>query len=194
MVQTLLKVKNGDLGVIKYIKADFAFNVDIPEGSRMKNIEQGGGSLLDMGVYPLFLAYVVLGMPEKVMATANFFDSGADQQTSIILQYPGAQAILHSSFVSPSNMEATISGTEGRINLLPVWHETQGYSLIKNNHKVDYHHPTIGKGFTYEILECHQCIRNNQIESDLWSHQDSLNLISIVDEVRSQTGLKFPLE
>ncbi|WP_299548330.1 Gfo/Idh/MocA family oxidoreductase [Seonamhaeicola sp.] len=194
VVEALLKIKNGDLGAIKYINADFAFYVDIPEGSRMTKTELGGGSLLDMGVYPLFLAYVVLGMPEKIMAAANFFESGADQQTSMILHYKGAQAVLHSSFMSPSNMVATISGTEGRINLHSVWHETQGYSMIRNNHKVDYHLPTKGKGFTYEIEACHKCIRNNQIESDVWSHQDSLNLMSITDAVRKETGLKFPQE
>lgn len=188
------QVEEGVIGEIRYINADFAFYVEIPEGSRMTNMLLGGGSLLDMGVYPLFLSYLLLGTPKEVLASANFFKSGADKQTSMILHYDHAQAVLHSSFVSPSNMVATISGSEGRINLNSVWHETQSYSLIKNNHKVDYHFPTKGKGFTYEIEECHKCIRENQVESDLWSHQDSLNLISIVDEVRNQTGLKYPRE
>ncbi len=194
IVEALLKIKNGELGTVKYINADFAFFVDSPYGSRMTKIELGGGSLLDMGVYPLFLAYTVLGMPEKIMASANFFESGADKQTAMILHYKDAQAILHSSFVSSSNMVATISGTEGRLNLHSVWHETQGYSVVKNNHKVNYQCPTKGKGFTYEVEECHKCIKNSQIESDIWSHQNSLDLIGIVDEVRTQTGLRFPSE
>lgn len=189
----LLKVKQGILGDIKYINADFAFHVGNPSG-RMTDVTMGGGSLLDMGVYPLFLTYMILGIPSEVLASANFFDSGADKQTSMILHYDEAQAVLHSSFVSSSNMIATISGTEGRINLLPMWNETQGYSLIQNNHQVDYQFPTNGKGFTYEIEECHRCIKNNQIESELWSHQNCLDLIKIVDEVRSKTGLKYPNE
>ncbi len=188
--EALQKVADGDIGDIRYINADFAFHVPNPQG-RMTNIDNGGGSLLDMGVYPLFLSYVVLGMPEKIMASANFFSSGADEQTSMILHYKNAQAVLHSSFVSSSNMIATISGTQGRINLHPVWHETQGYDMIRNNHKVTYALPTVGKGFTYEILECHQCIRNHQIESTVWSHQNSIDLATIVEEVRHQTGLKF---
>ncbi|MEW7292436.1 Gfo/Idh/MocA family protein [Aquimarina sp. 2304DJ70-9] len=191
--ETLAKIKNKEIGEVKYINADFAFNVGTPQG-RMIDINTGGGSLLDMGVYPLFLAYVVLGIPDKILASANFYESGADKQTSMILQYDNAQAVLHSSFVSPSDMVATISGTEGRIRLNTVWHETQSYSLIKNNHVVDYQFPTKGKGFTYEIEECHLCIRNQRIESEIWSHQNSLDLIKIVDEVRNQTGLKFPSE
>ncbi|WP_422105510.1 Gfo/Idh/MocA family protein [Winogradskyella sp.] len=192
--EALYQIRKGVIGKVKYINADFAFYVPVTEGSRMTNKELGGGTLLDMGVYPLFLSYVVLGMPKKVLASANFYASGCDKQTAMILQYDDAQAVLHSSFVSPSNMMATISGEAGRINLNSVWHETQSYSLLKNNHVVDYAHPTKGKGFTYEIEECHRCIREHKIESDLWSHQDSLNLISIVDEVRKQIGLKYPSE
>jgi len=191
--EALLKINNGEIGEVKYINADFAFNVGIPQG-RMIDIKTGGGSLLDMGVYPLFLAYVVLGNPNKVLASANFYESGADKQTSMILQYKDSQAVLHSSFVSSSNMVATISGTEGRICLNAIWHETQSYAVIKNNHKVEYPFPTKGKGFIYEIVECHQCIRSQKIESEIWSHQNSLDLIKIVDQVRIQTGLKFPKE
>ena len=91
-------------------------------------------------------------------------------------------------------MVATISGAEGRINLNCIWHEAQSYSVIKNNNSVDYNIPLNGLGLTYEIAECHKCIREARVESDLWSHQDSLNLISILDEVRNQTGLKYPSE
>ena len=191
--QILYKINQGDLGDIKYVNADFAFRVENPTG-RMTDITNAGGSLLDMGVYPLMLSYIVLGKPKKVLATSNFFESGSDKQTAMILQYENAQAILHSSFVSPSNMSATISGTEGRLNIHSIWHETQGFSILKNGHKIDYHYPTLGKGFTYEIEECHRCIQNNQIESELWTHQNSLDVIEIADEVRKQSGLKFPNE
>lgn len=187
------KVHNGEIGEVKYINADFAFKVTDPK-DRMVNINNGGGSLMDMGVYPLFLSYVILGKPKYVLASSNFFETGADQQTSMILQYDRAQAVLHSSFISPSNMIATISGTEGRINISSIWHETQGYSLIKNNHEVNYAYPTLGKGFTYEIEECHQCILNNKYESSFWSYKNSLELISIVDEVRKEANLRFPSE
>jgi predicted dehydrogenase len=191
--EVLKKVRNEVLGEITYINADFAFLVDIPK-NRLSDIKNGGGTLLDIGVYPLFLSYVLLGIPTKILATANFMETGADKQTSMILQYKNAHAVLHSSFVASSNMVATISGTKGKINIHPVWHETQGYSMIKNNHKVDYSFPTKGKGFTYEIEECHTCIRQGKIESSQWSHQNSLDLIGIVDEIRKQIGLKFPTE
>ena len=187
------KIKNGEIGEVKFINADFAFTADKlgGEGNRKTDIELGGGALLDIGVYPLFLSYVLLGIPAEILAKSIFHESGADLQTSMILQYDNAQAILHSNFVSKSNMTATINGTKGTINLNALWHEAQSYTLTVDNQKEEHPLPTKGKGFTYEIEECHHCIKENRIESELWSHQNSLELIKIVDEVRNQIGLVY---
>lgn len=192
--EAFTKIKNGEIGEVKYINADFAFTADQlgGEGNRKTDIALGGGALLDIGVYPLFLSYVLLGIPAEILAKSIFHSSGADLQTSMILQYDNAQAILHSSFVSKSNMTATINGTLGTINLNALWHEAQSYTLVIDNNKEEHLLPTKGKGFTHEIEECHRCIDENRIESTLWSHQNSLELIKIVDEVRKQIGLEYP--
>ena len=187
------KIKSGEIGEIKYINADFAFCANLEGiGNRNTDLKLGGGTLLDIGVYPLFLCYVVLGIPNEILAKSNFHKTGADVQTSMILQYENAQAILHASFVSTSNIKATINGTKGRINLNTLWHEAQSYTLNVDNQEEEHLLPTKGKGFTYEIEECHQCIKENRIESDLWSHQNSLDLIKLVDEVKKQIGLEYP--
>ena len=188
------RIKNGEIGEVKYINADFAFYADNLDGvgNRKTDMKLGGGALLDIGVYPLFLCYVMLGIPSEILAKSNFHQTGADLQTSMILQYENAQAILHSSFVSTSNIKATINGTKGRINLNTLWHEAQSYTLTVDNQEEEILWPTKGKGFTYEIEECHQCINENRIESTLWSHQNSLDLIKIVDQVKNQIGLEYP--
>lgn len=185
------KIKRGDLGEIRYINADFGFIVENPSG-RHTDINLGGGSLLDMGVYPLFLSYMILGKPETVKASSLFFETGADQQTTVLMNYSKAQAVLQSSFISRTDMTATISGKKGRIVIDPNWHETQSYALIENEIKTDFILPTKGKGFTYEIEECHNCIEKGEIESQLWSHQNSLDLIEIADQVRKQAGIVYP--
>jgi predicted dehydrogenase len=189
--EALHHVQNGVIGDVKYLNADFAFAVENLEGNRMTDIKLGGGSLMDVGVYPLFLAYLILGIPKEIVAKSNFHSTGADLQTSIILHYEMAQAILHSSFLSSSNLKASISGTQGRINLNSPWFMTESYTLIQDDHKEKFKRPTLGKGYTYEIEECHACIKANKIESELWSHQNSLELIAIVDEVRKQIGLVY---
>lgn len=189
--ETLQHIQNGSIGEVKYINADFAITFENPDNTRMTDMKLGGGALMDIGVYPLFLAYLVLGKPKEILAKSNFFATGADTQTSVILQYENAQAVLHASFLYTSNMEATISGTKGRINLDPLWFMTESYSLIEGDKKTKFERPTLGKGYTYEIEECHACLKANKTESELWSHQNSLELAAIVEEIKNQIGLVY---
>ncbi|MBP1222711.1 Gfo/Idh/MocA family protein [Flavobacterium sp. 1355] len=188
---TLGKIQAGEIGDIKYINADFAFYVNELEGNRMTDKNRGGGALFDIGVYPLFLTYIILGIPQEIIAKSTYHTSGVDLQTSMILQYESAQAVLHAGFVSESDMKATISGTKGRIELNSPWFMADGYSLFKNNQEAVFKLPNLGKGYAHEAVECHNCIRNNTIESKQWSHQNSLDLSKIVDEIKNQIGLEF---
>lgn len=186
------KVNSGILGEVNYIKADFAFHGSETENKRLFDKELGGGALFDIGVYPLFLSYILLGNPKEIIAKAVKHKNDIDLQTSMILQYESAQSVLHASIVSESDMKASISGTNGRIELNSPWFVADGYSLYINDEKeAAYTLPTLGKGYSHEIIECHNCIRNNQIESKLWSHQNSLDLSRIVEEIKNQIKLHF---
>jgi len=189
----LAKVRAGEIGEIQYINADFGFIMNNGQ-NRLEDVNLGGGSLLDMGVYPLFLSYMILGKPENISASSLFYEGGADKQTTMLLNYPTAQAVLHSSFIARTNMHATISGEKGRIVIDPLWHEAQSYSLFQDDVETKFDLPTKGKGFTYEIEECHKCIDANKIESEMWSHQNSLDLITITDQVRKEAGIVYPVD
>lgn len=187
----LAKVESGIIGEPNYIKADFAFIGNDIEGSRLFDKNRGGGALFDIGVYPLFLSYIVFGIPKEIFAKAVHHKNGIDLQTSMILQYEKAQSVLHSSIVSESDMKALISGTKGRIELNSPWFMADGYSVFKEEQESVYNLPTLGKGYAHEIMECNNCIRNDQIESELWSHQNSLDLSKIVEEIKTQIRLPF---
>lgn len=191
-------LENGVLGTVNYINADFTFFRNDSPKSRMLSMDYAGGSLLELGVYPLFLAYMLLGKPTEVQAVAHFHETGADLQVGILLKSERGIANLFSGFRSQSDMVAKVYGTKGRMYLQPYWHETQGYELVIGNdgqYKTEKAQlPTKGKGFTYEIEECLQCIKAGQIESAKWSHQHSLELASLTDAVREQIGLKYPFE
>lgn len=188
--EVLNKVKNSEIGEIKYINADFAF-INRELGTRLTDKKLGGGALYDIGVYPLFLSYVALGIPKEIIAKSTYHTTGVDLQTTMILQYESAQAVLHAGLVSASDMKATISGTLGRIDINSAWFMTEGYSIFIDGHEEKFNIPNIGKGYAHEAIECHTCIKNNQIESSLWSHQNSLDLSKITEEVRIQIGLEF---
>jgi len=189
--EALAKVKNGEIGEIKYLKADFNFIGNETPGSRLFDKQSGGGALFDVGVYPLFLSYIMCGIPNEIFAKSIFHENGIDLQTSIILQYKNAQATLHTSIVSESDMKAIIAGTKGRIELNAPWFMADGYAVIKEEKETSFSLSNLGKGYSYEAIECHNCIRNNQIESKLWSHQNSLDLSKMVEEIKNQVGLEF---
>nr|WP_294782308.1 Gfo/Idh/MocA family oxidoreductase [uncultured Flavobacterium sp.] len=190
-VQDVLeKINTGSIGDVNYVKADFAFHGSETENKRLFDKELGGGALFDIGVYPLFLSYIVLGKPKEILAKAVKHKNDIDLQTSMILQYESGQSILHASIVSESDMKAVISGTKGRIELNAPWYVADGYSLFKNEEKQSVVTlQTLGKGYFHEILECHNCILNDEIESKLWSHQNSLDLSKIVEEVKLKSDL-----
>ncbi|MCD0471765.1 Gfo/Idh/MocA family protein [Flavobacterium sp. JAS] len=189
--EVLEQVNQGIIGDVKYIKADFAFYADEKEGGRLFEKNLGGGALFDIGVYPLFLSYILLGKPNEIIAKSIYNVNGIDLQTSMILQYDKAQAGLQASIISESDMKATISGTQGYIQLNAPWFIADGYSIFKEGKETNFSLPNLGKGYTHEAIECHKCIRNNEIESTLWSHQNSLDLSKIVEEIKNQIGLEF---
>ena len=85
---------------------------------------------MDIGIYPLFLAYQLLGMPKDIKATAHLTTGGVDKQLAILLTYENAHAILYSSFTHNEDMRATIACEKGEIYMESRWHETPKISLI----------------------------------------------------------------
>lgn len=196
---TIKKIKQlvdeGEIGEIGHMYSDFAFyGLDRDEKSRVLNSELAGGSLLDIGIYPIFLTYLFLGKPKNILATSRFHHTGTEIQTSMIFDYPGAQAVLYSGLTSKSGMRAEITGSKGSIFIDPRWHETQGFMWERNGETETFHIPKIGKGYAHEIEEVHNCLRKGKKQSDLWSHQNSRDLVGLMDEIRRLTGTIFPFE
>ena len=193
--QLLQWIDQGVIGKLRYINATFSFNgLDKDLDSRLFNPEKGGGSLLDIGIYPLFLAYIIMGNPNTIHASAVPSKTGVDEQIGMILTYDQSQAILYSSYSHDEDMRATICGEEGEIYLDSRWHESPNIKLIKGEKSIDKIFDFLGKGYTYEIKEANKCLRNKDIESSRWSFQNSLDLVKLMDEVRKQTGIIYPMD
>lgn len=195
IIEIKQRIENGDIGQIDYINADFAFKATFGIDDRTLDLKLGGGAILDIGIYPVFLSYLLLGMPKEILAKSIFHPvTGCDMQTSMILDYDGAQAVLYSGFTSTSDMVAKIYGTKGQVFIHKTWHMTEGYTVVKGDKMQNVENKTLGLSYSYEIMECHKCLKENKIESRIWSHQNSLDLISILDRVREKVGLKYPQE
>jgi predicted dehydrogenase len=195
IVDILSRIKNGEIGDVNYIHADFSFAGNLDDHhSRLVNMDLAGGALLDVGIYPIFLCYAILGLPNSIQSSSRFHQTGADIQTAAIFTYDHALAHVMGGFASTTDSPAAICGTKGRIEIHSRWHDAGGYTVIKGEAKEVVELPTIGHGFMPEIDECYRMISQQKIESVSWSHQASLDLISVMDEIREQVGLRYPFE
>ena len=142
----------GQIGDPKFLYAEFSFfRLDIDSSHRLMDPEKGGGVLLDIGVYPLFLAYLIFGRPKKIVAQSITAKTGVDVQTSMILQYENAQAILYCGIANESDNNAKVGGTEGEILLHGFWHNAQKVELTKGGDARIEDFPSEGNGFIPEI-------------------------------------------
>ncbi|HWZ21999.1 MAG TPA: Gfo/Idh/MocA family oxidoreductase [Cytophagaceae bacterium] len=191
--QALELIKGGHIGQVQHLIADFGFDSPFDAKSRLYDISLGGGSLMDVGVYPLFLALTVLGEPLNIKATASLSETGADKDCTIVLNYPQVKADLFSSIVSNTKLEAVITGSEGNLRFASPWYR-QTYLLLEKNDgtKQEFNFNHSGNGFEDQIIEAISCLKKGVIESVLMPHKFSLLQSKVLDEICRQCGIVYP--
>lgn len=193
--QLISWIAAGKIGTIRYIQASFSFYaLDWASDSRVKDPKKGGGALLDIGIYPLFLAYQILGMPSSIHAQSILSDQGIDLQTAMLLNYEKAQAVLYSGLTHNEDMGAKICGEKGEIYLPSRWHETNKATFVSGDEEESLTLTFDGKGYFYEIVETNNCLRKGVLQSEKWSHKDSVNLMTLLDRVRQKAGIHYAEE
>ncbi len=189
-------ISEGAIGNIKFIQADFGFKAPYDPQGRMYNPNLAGGALLDIGIYPLFLTHLLKGTPNHLHAYSIMTDTGVDATTMVQMIWDdGCASSQYSTILSDTNTEALISGDKGRIIMHRRWHETKQISLHQDGQEVrTWHFEDPCLGYKYEILECHRCLSDNRLISDIIPHQFSLNLSRSMDLIRRQIKLVYPFE
>lgn len=189
-------IDSGAIGTIKYIRADFGFFAPFNPDGRLYNMRLGGGSLLDIGIYPLFLCTHLLGRPTRITAAGELSPTGSDSTCHAILQYgEGRSAVISSTLECQTSLTAEIAGTSGMIRIPTPWYKNDRYEWNRNGEALQSVtlEPMVN-GFEYQIREAQRCRSLGLIESPLLPHSFSLMMAEIMDEIRRQTGVKYPTE
>ncbi|RAV98564.1 Gfo/Idh/MocA family protein [Pseudochryseolinea flava] len=185
------------IGDIRWIQADFGFISD-PPAPRLFDPGLGGGSLLDIGIYPVFLAQTLLGVPKHVQATIVPFSSGVDQQCSITFTYDnGAMASLFSTLTADTPVEAVIAGTKGRIEMRNRFHNAVGKLFLigdKDEPKEIEVYRESGYGYQFEARHVTACLQKGLTESPIMTLDDSIQLIKTLDNIRRVAGIKYSVD
>ncbi|MEM7368799.1 MAG: Gfo/Idh/MocA family oxidoreductase [Bacteroidota bacterium] len=196
-VQIRKWLDQGLIGEIRLLTADFSFlsNTNDPQHRRY-NPELAGGALLDIGIYPLALAYDIFKEePEEVQSTFHPFHTGVDESSAYLLRYAnGAIASLTSSFAGQGSMEAVITGTKGTIRV-PFFWKAQSASVQLSGEDVQHHSfPYPATGLQCQASTMMECLRAGKLESELMPHSESLRLIGRMDSLRQSWGLTYPYD
>jgi predicted dehydrogenase len=186
-------IHSGKLGEIKYLRADFGFKAPFDANGRVFNLALGGGAMLDVGVYPLFLSLLIFGRPDAISSFAHLNGTGADEITNALLYYKsGTIASIMSAVVADTPKTAEIFGTLGRLTMETPWHKASALRVNMNDGSEEqFSFPYEGTGFQYQIQEVTQCLLNKKSESDLTPLDFSLMMASVSDEIRKQCGIKY---
>lgn len=196
----------GAIGTARMLEADFGFRgAEIaPDGkligynaeARLFNPALAGGSLLDVGVYPLTLAHWLFGAPDQAKAVGVLGNSGVDENVGMLLRFPGGEVALASSSLQVTTpWRATVIGTKGRIEVESPWWCPKALTLYcdgKEPETIRYVHA--GEGFQFEAMHVADCVRRGKAESDVIPLSHTLRVMQTLDTLRAELGLRYPVD
>jgi predicted dehydrogenase len=189
-VQELIATEN--LGKLKFVKSDFMFNGEYNPKNRLYNIDLGGGSLLDIGIYSIFTALMFLGSPDEIKTIPHFSPTRSEESISMLFGYKnGATAVLTSSFDSEYKNESELCFERGiikyeRFSKNPI-------QLIKDGRTTEiYFKNGTHLGYKFEAMHVMECLDKGLKESPVLPFSTSLELMKLLDLVRKDAGIVFP--
>lgn len=185
---------SGRLGELVLVTADHGQWFPEDAAFRLFAPELGGGALLDLGIYPVSFASLVLGTPTSVHAVSDPAFTAVDAQTSMILRYAGgAHASLTTTLRASTPCLATVSGTEGRVEITSTFYRPATFRVVMRDGTVEEHDiPVAGHGMRFEAAEVGRCLHEGRTESPLMPLDETVSIMETIDEVRRQIGLEYP--
>lgn len=190
-------VENKIIGDVKYMNITFGFRSEFDPSHRLFNPSLGGGALLDVGVYPISYAIYLMGrFPDQVCGSACLGQSQVDEVNVIALTYKeGVIADISSAISVATGNDAVIVGDKGRIVVPNFWTAESAEAYDTSGRLIDsFFHPFTSNGYVYEVEEVNRCILEGRNQSDIIPLQDTLEIMRLLDGLRAQWGLVYPLE
>ena len=187
---------SGRIGTPQQVDADFGFRMRVDPQHRLFDPLQGGGALLDLGIYPLQLSLLVLGPVEQVAATGVIGKTKVDEQVAATLRHEGGGVgVIKAAIRTPLACTARISGTDGWIDLPAFMHCPTSFTVNVVGAGPEVIDAAFdGDGLQFEIREVHRCLDEGRTESPTMSLAETVALATVMDDIRAQIGVSYPGE
>ncbi|HYH27014.1 MAG TPA: Gfo/Idh/MocA family oxidoreductase [Blastococcus sp.] len=185
-------IADGAIGEVRSVQADLGVAREYDPADRLFAMELGGGALLDLGVYVVSFAQMLLGTPERVVATGSLFPSGADAEAALLLDYgDGRSASLLTSLRGALPGQARVFGTSGWIDVLPRFHHPQTFVLHRAGAEPEQiTRQQTGTGYAHELIEVTECLRAGRTESAVMPLTDTLAVQDVLGRAAEQLGVR----
>jgi predicted dehydrogenase len=185
-------VADGAIGEVRSVQADLGVSREYDPADRLFDLALGGGALLDLGVYVVSFAQMLLGTPERVVAAGSLFPSGADAEASLLLDYgDGRSAALMTSLRNALPGQARVFGTTGWIDIPPRFHHPHAIVLHRVGAEPEtISRPPVGAGYAHELIEVTESVRAGRTESAVMPLADTLAVQTILGEAADQLGVR----
>jgi predicted dehydrogenase len=190
------KVHDGVIGDVTLIEADFGFHATFDPQSRLFAPQLGGGALLDLGVYPINLAFMLCGAPTEIDSTTKLGQTGVDEQSAIRFRHEnGAISRLSCSLRADTDCKARIVGTNGCITIPPPWWASSQFILEQRDTEPRiFDFANRGGGYTHQAEEFIEVIRSGKTESPIMPLAETLAIMETMDAIRNDWGQRYPGE
>lgn len=195
--QTQQLIADGTIGEVVGLRNEFGLGRPFDPKDRLYELANGGGALLDLGVYPVTFAYMFLGPPDEVQTVGTLSPTGSDETVAMQWLYggvPRAQLFTSASVSAPNT--AAIYGTKGWIVVLADAYRPSGLIIHNDDGEYRIDDPLAGNGYGYqpEIEEVERCLRAGLTESPFVKHADTVAILEMLDAARAVVGVVYPDE
>jgi predicted dehydrogenase len=182
-----------ELGEIHNVQADHGQS--LMHIQRLTDPNYAGGALLDLGIYPISFTYFVFGKPEKITAK-GIIEKGVDLQTSAIFEYLGGrQAVINTVMNSKTPTTASINGTKARLELQTSFYRPTDMRIVYNDGRtIEIKNEYRGHGLREQAIYFEKMLITGKKDSELLPISETVSIMETLDEIRSQIGLKYPIE
>ncbi len=189
-------IKSEKLGKVKSLSTSFCCDMaNKPDDGRLKSPELAGGALFDLGIYTLNSVFMITDEKPVIRdAGITFYKTGVDATSCMTLQFNDFEANIKSSIIENSDNVCTIVLENGSVKTLGLAHNTAGYIVETNDTKTTYMFEDKPVDFSHEISHFNELINKGEVESPIMGEEDSLKMLSVMDEFRMRAGLKYPFD
>ena len=184
-------IADGAIGEVRQVQADLGVDRPFDPSDRLYDPAQGGGAMLDLGVYVVSFAQHFLGTPDRVAVTGSLAPTGVDAEAGLLLGYDdGRAAALLVSIRHHTPGAARIQGTQGWIEVQPRFHHPRTIVLHRRGHDPETltRTPT-GGGYAHELAEVTEGVLAGRTESAVMPLEDTLAVQRVLNEACEQLGV-----